>query len=487
MQKLLNTSRKLDGKIRKARQDKETMTKQWQDFQEKLRASFISQRQQYNADFQKDKDELLQMGQQKVEILQQIQCLVVKNEHPGGVTQPPLAPTKEDVEACNELMSEGVMGRYRRRCRQPKIRAGGGSSRWEPHGGGSSSAKSSTGRSYPEGELGDATPGSLPVATPQLGGGVSSTASAAVDSFECFPSDLYHYREAMRLGKDPYMTSPSFAEKEPYSRGTFLRPDSNATSSRTCQGCRCQVVAKGCSAHHHPRRRAHRLRDGPVQQSTRPHGVADRRIGIEPDLGSSHLSTMRAECAPDFGLVIGPGPVRRLLGCDWPQSDTPGEDVLKCGCHSDARFCWCTVVEAVICSCESASLVCYWPLGNGTVSLFGGTWVLESCKGMLWGVAAWDLDLTRNAASFDLSWPSSCNITATVGDARLPLPSPQLCCYGRNRCTCAIHAAPSSLSQSCQLLPLAVGRNCNVGSCDSVGQSTFAILEQMFEIYFCNP
>ena len=60
---------------------------------------------------------------------------------------------------------------------------------------------------------GEATsrPGSLPAATPQLGGGVSSTASAAVDSFECFPSDLYHYREAMRLGKDPYMTSPSFA------------------------------------------------------------------------------------------------------------------------------------------------------------------------------------------------------------------------------------------------------------------------------------
>ena len=82
MQKLLNTSRKLDGKIRKARQDKETMTKQWQEFQEQLRTSFISQRQKYNADFQKGEDELLQMGQQKVEILQQIQRLVVKNEHP---------------------------------------------------------------------------------------------------------------------------------------------------------------------------------------------------------------------------------------------------------------------------------------------------------------------------------------------------------------------------------------------------------------------
>ena len=192
---------------------------------------------------------------------------------------------------------------------------------------------------------------------------------------------------------------------------------------------------------------------------------------------------MHAECAPDFGIVIGPGPVRRLLGCDWPQSDHPGEDVLRCGWHGDDRLFWCIVAEVVVHSCESGSLICYWPLGNSTTSLLRGIWVPESCKGLLWGAAAWDLGLTRNVASFDLSRPSSRKSAFAVGDTCLQLSRPQLCCHGHQRCAYAIHAAPISLPQSCQLLPPAVGRNCNDGSCDSVAQSTFATLEHLFEVF----
>ena len=232
MQKLLNTSRKLDGKIRKAHQDKETMTKQWQEFQEKLRASFISQRQQYNADIRKAEDELLQMSQQKVEILQQIQRLVVKNEHPSGATQQALVPTKEDVEAWNELMmptparqreawDDAVLQKALQAAQDPEAflqvtlsemagaSAGGGHMEVDQAHEAPSGAQAE-----PVRKVNLVTPprrpGSLPAATPQLGGEANSSASAAVDSSECFPSDLYHYREAMRLGKDPYMTSPSF-------------------------------------------------------------------------------------------------------------------------------------------------------------------------------------------------------------------------------------------------------------------------------------
>ena len=53
MQKLLNSSRKLDGKIRKAEADRAHMAEQWKEFQEQLRLSFIARRQKYSTNTQK--------------------------------------------------------------------------------------------------------------------------------------------------------------------------------------------------------------------------------------------------------------------------------------------------------------------------------------------------------------------------------------------------------------------------------------------------
>ena len=109
MQKQLNVSRRIDAKMRKARAEREDNTKKWEEFQAKLRTSFIEQRQQYLSDSQKLDKEILDLQEQKATTIRHIQDLVEQKERiqpaPTGKATAAV-PTEDDVAAWNELLAQ---------------------------------------------------------------------------------------------------------------------------------------------------------------------------------------------------------------------------------------------------------------------------------------------------------------------------------------------------------------------------------------------
>ena len=107
MQKLLNTNRRLDGKIRRAFTDAETCEEQWREFQDQLRASFVEQRRKFQADSQKAQQEMLELQTQKQDLVAQIQNLVLSKDTGKPKKKTQVLPLKEDISdisAWHELM-----------------------------------------------------------------------------------------------------------------------------------------------------------------------------------------------------------------------------------------------------------------------------------------------------------------------------------------------------------------------------------------------
>ena len=105
MQKCLNNSRRIDSKIRKNLGDRDDRQKKWMEFQERLKASFVEQRQQFLADTKKADQELEELKIQKQTTLKQIQDLVSNKDKPVKAVIQAATPSDEDVQAWNELMA----------------------------------------------------------------------------------------------------------------------------------------------------------------------------------------------------------------------------------------------------------------------------------------------------------------------------------------------------------------------------------------------
>ena len=110
MQRLLNASRKLDAKVRKAQAERQQMNSQWKQFQDQLKASFVAQKQQYAADVQKSDSDMLEMRRQKAELLEQIQEMVTNKGKIHAPKKEELEPTPEDIAAWHQLMAPTPRG-----------------------------------------------------------------------------------------------------------------------------------------------------------------------------------------------------------------------------------------------------------------------------------------------------------------------------------------------------------------------------------------
>ena len=109
LQRLLNSARRAEAKIRKLTQDKDTKKSQWEEFQQAMRARFIEQRGAYNKDLKSIDKELGELAQQRQDILLQIQEAVAGGGQPtqscaAGSSQ----PSAEDLEAWNHFVDVKV-------------------------------------------------------------------------------------------------------------------------------------------------------------------------------------------------------------------------------------------------------------------------------------------------------------------------------------------------------------------------------------------
>ena len=105
MQKMLNTSRKLDGRIRTCLSETEKREEQWQEFQSQLRASFVEQRQLYLTDKKKAEKELEEIREQKTELVKRIEGLVANKDTCRKPQPVQVTPTQEDITAWHDLMA----------------------------------------------------------------------------------------------------------------------------------------------------------------------------------------------------------------------------------------------------------------------------------------------------------------------------------------------------------------------------------------------
>ena len=235
MQKLLNASRKLDGRLRKAKVDKDTMSAQWQAFQEELRASFIEQRQKFLQDSRKAEVEMAELALQKQDLLTQIQQLVLTRESASSSKPQQLEPTQDDIAAWNDLMmptpqrsrdtwdDDEILQQALQAAQNPEFflnktlaelaaDPGPTEAMDVDHG----AATSDNNGPMPVSSQTLVTPprrkiGILP-ATPQrpavsVGGAVPNPVGGGGGRAES--EDFYHYKLATHAGRDPYMASPN--------------------------------------------------------------------------------------------------------------------------------------------------------------------------------------------------------------------------------------------------------------------------------------
>ena len=80
VQKWVNTIRRADGRARKGETDKEAAEAQWQEYQRKLRQSFLQERQRYYEKVNRIKQEQAEMIQQKEEAIKNLRTILTKPE-----------------------------------------------------------------------------------------------------------------------------------------------------------------------------------------------------------------------------------------------------------------------------------------------------------------------------------------------------------------------------------------------------------------------
>eukprot|EP00439_Symbiodinium_sp_Y106_P047703 s234_g6.t1 len=80
VQKWVNTIRRADGRARKGETDKEAAEAQWQEYQRKLRQSFLQERQRYYEKVNRIKQEQAEMIQQKEEAIKNLRMILTKPE-----------------------------------------------------------------------------------------------------------------------------------------------------------------------------------------------------------------------------------------------------------------------------------------------------------------------------------------------------------------------------------------------------------------------
>ena len=105
MQKLLNGSRKAEARLRKIRQDQAGKRQQWATFQEQLKAAFVEQRHQFQADMAKLDAELVEVEGQRRATSAQIQDLVAGGNPVTPTPAKDVQPSAEDAAAWHMLMS----------------------------------------------------------------------------------------------------------------------------------------------------------------------------------------------------------------------------------------------------------------------------------------------------------------------------------------------------------------------------------------------
>ena len=174
---------------------------------------------------QKADGELEEMQLQKAELLQQIQSLVTNKDGPRVPKDKILEPSSEDIEAWNELMQPTPQRKPTssgaeddRVLRQALQAAQDPEAFLQLTLAELAAAPTSMEVDHAPDPPPAPAPRIIQMATPPRPTGVPPTpipqraedqAEAKSLNSSTLDAELYHYKEAMRVGRDPYMTSPS--------------------------------------------------------------------------------------------------------------------------------------------------------------------------------------------------------------------------------------------------------------------------------------
>ena len=110
MQKALNSSRKLDAKIRKLAEEKALRQAQWQEYQQQMKTKFVAQHQAFQTDMEKLEEDLAYAKKQKEQATITIASIAEGKENMAAVeTVPEREATAAELAAWHSLMDQGNM------------------------------------------------------------------------------------------------------------------------------------------------------------------------------------------------------------------------------------------------------------------------------------------------------------------------------------------------------------------------------------------
>ena len=106
MQRALNANRKLEGRARKLAEEKARKEQMWEEYETKLKASYLEQLQVFQDDMRKLDGEMEQVRLQREEAMQTVTSLAESGEAPARLQEdPPRAITAEQEDSWQKLLA----------------------------------------------------------------------------------------------------------------------------------------------------------------------------------------------------------------------------------------------------------------------------------------------------------------------------------------------------------------------------------------------